>query len=80
MLHHADLDKQTLRSLIASGEILLGGNKLLKIYGALSCESGKRMKKTNRVFFCSELEAIDQGFRPCGHCLRMKYKEWKICK
>ena len=35
------------------------------------------MKKENRVFFTSEKEAIAQGYRPCGHCLRSKYVDWK---
>jgi len=35
------------------------------------------MKKTNRVFFNSEMEAKAQGFRPCGHCMKVNYKAWK---
>jgi methylphosphotriester-DNA--protein-cysteine methyltransferase len=35
------------------------------------------MKKENRIFFISEEEAIRQGFRPCGHCMRQEYKKWK---
>ncbi|WP_281166870.1 Ada metal-binding domain-containing protein [Segetibacter koreensis] len=49
----------------------------LKIYGKLNCISGKRMLKQNRVFFCTEAEAIKNGFRPCGHCMRSDYKKWK---
>jgi hypothetical protein len=67
-----------IRSLIRSGQIRLGGNKVLKIYGTLSCSSGKRMKTANRVFFQSEAAAILAGYRPCGHCLKEKYKQWKF--
>ena len=56
----------------------MAGNLSLKIYGTLSCKSGKRMKKENRVFFKNEAEAIELGFRPCGHCLRAEYVRWKI--
>jgi methylphosphotriester-DNA--protein-cysteine methyltransferase len=35
------------------------------------------MKTENRVFFSSEEEAINSGYRPCGHCLPEKYKLWK---
>ncbi|MFM7855228.1 MAG: Ada metal-binding domain-containing protein [Flammeovirgaceae bacterium] len=56
--------------------IALAGNRKLKIYGLLTCPSGKRMKKENRVFFESEKEAVSLGYRPCGHCLRVKYKRY----
>ncbi|MBN7813567.1 metal-binding protein [Algoriphagus sp. H41] len=52
------------------------GNSKLRIYGKLSCTSGKRMKRENRVFFRSEKEAIENGFRPCEHCMKEKYKQW----
>ncbi len=83
MFHHIALGetiferKQKLKSLIENGEIALGGNRQLKIYGTLSCRSGKRMKIENRVFFGSEKEARQNGYRPCGHCLSEKYKRWK---
>ena len=70
MFHHIELAKRKLKSLIKNSEIVLGGNKQLKIYGTLSCKSGKRMKIENRVFFISEKEAINQGYRPCGHCMK----------
>ncbi|MCE7060394.1 Ada metal-binding domain-containing protein [Dyadobacter sp. CY343] len=63
--------------LIADGAIAFGGNKKLKIYGLLNCKSGKRMKQRNRVFFQSEQDAIRNGYRPCGHCMRDKYLDWK---
>ena len=63
--------------MIRKGEIMLGGNKRLKIYGTLGCASGKRMKRKNRVFFKSDDEARKMGFRPCGHCMKPAYKQWK---
>jgi methylphosphotriester-DNA--protein-cysteine methyltransferase len=32
------------------------------------------MKKENRVFFRSEREAKQCGFRPCGHCMKLKHQ------
>ena len=63
--------------LINEGEVRFAGNKKLKIYGTLACSSGKRMKVDNRVFFKSEEEAIRTGYRPCGHCMRQDYGQWK---
>src|SRR5687767_12607653 len=82
MIHHVDLggtpfSKRRLKSLIKQHEIILAGNKQLKIYGTLQCKSGKRMKIENRVFIASEKEAINLGYRPCGHCLKRKYQKWK---
>lgn len=62
--------------MIRAGAIALAGHRSLMIYGALSCGSGKRMKRLNRVFFKNETEALGQGFRPCGHCMRPKYSLW----
>jgi hypothetical protein len=69
--------KKHLHDLIRQKKIILGGNLKLKIYGSLKCSSGKRMLRENRVFFRSEEEAIANGFRPCGHCMRVQYKSWK---
>jgi methylphosphotriester-DNA--protein-cysteine methyltransferase len=77
MHFHSELQNTQLISLIRKGEITLAGNNQLKIYGTLSCNSGKRMKKENRIFFDSELEAISHGFRPCGHCLKIEYQAWR---
>ncbi|WP_103866219.1 MULTISPECIES: Ada metal-binding domain-containing protein [Aquimarina] len=74
--HNVILDRD-LRIKIKRKEILLGGNKNLKIYGKLGCKSGKRMKRKNRVFFSSEKEALQNNFRPCGHCMNKEYKKWK---
>jgi methylphosphotriester-DNA--protein-cysteine methyltransferase len=80
MIHHIDLGadvasrSKRVRALIHAGSIQFGGNKKLKIYGLLSCSSGKRMKPENRVFFENEQEAIAAGYRPCAHCMREKYR------
>jgi len=58
-------------------EIRLAGNIKLKIYGKLTCSPGKRIKLQNRMFFKDEAEVIAAGYRPCGHCMRDKYKKWK---
>ena len=78
MLRHADLTPTELRAKLKRGEITFGGNARLKIYGTLKCKSGQRMAKANRVFFTSEQEATALGYRPCGHCLREKYLQWKL--
>ncbi|WP_188765451.1 Ada metal-binding domain-containing protein [Emticicia aquatilis] len=82
-LKHIDLGKSNFersRNLflkIESGEISLGGNRKLKIFGRLDCRAGKRMKVENRVFFQSEAEAINLGYRPCAICMRSEYLIWK---
>jgi len=74
----------------ADGQIYLsetpgtfGGNGKLKIYGRLDCPSAlstiKRFHgsyEKNRVFFADEKTALQAGYRPCGNCLREKYKEF----
>ena len=83
MIYHNDIGisafgiKRKIKELVDQNLITLGGNRKLKIYGTLSCTSGKRMKMVNRVFFASEPEAIENGFRPCGHCMKQKYNKWK---
>lgn len=77
MIAHQEVKPTQLHQLIRSGEIRWGGNKNLKIYGLLSCKSGKRMLMKNRVFFESEEDARNLGYRPCGHCMRVAYQEWK---
>lgn len=76
MIEHTGISPAWLQSLIRSGKITLAGNQSLKIYGLLSCSSGKRMKKENRVFFKTEREAQQLGYRPCGTCMKNKYKDW----
>ena len=70
--------RRKLKALIKENEITLGGNIRLKIYGLLTCGTGKRMKIKNRVFFISEEEAVREGYRPCGHCMKEGYRRWKI--
>jgi len=76
MFYHSELDKQELRRLIKNQTITPAGNSWLKVYGLLSCKSGKRMKRQNRVFFVSVKEALQNGYRPCAHCLRKEYQVW----
>lgn len=77
MIKHNELTSTEIRSKIRKHEILFGGNRKLKIYGLLSCKSGKKMKKENRVFFATEEEAVKNNYRPCGHCMKIAYKNWK---
>jgi methylphosphotriester-DNA--protein-cysteine methyltransferase len=83
MIHHPDLGNiaftrsRKLKLLIDQKQVQFGGNVKLKIYGTLSCGSGKRMKPQNRVFFASADEAVSMGYRPCGHCMKKAYKKWK---
>lgn len=77
MIQHSEISDCELRSIIRKRIIYFAGNKKMKIYGLLGCISGKRMKKENRLFFLSEKEAQQNGYRPCGHCIRDKYKKWK---
>ncbi|MTI32093.1 Ada metal-binding domain-containing protein [Xanthovirga aplysinae] len=77
MIRHQEIDQPKLKHLIKSKLIQWGGNSKLKIYGTLYCKSGKRMKEEHRVFFFTAQEAINNGYRPCGNCLKMEYKKWK---
>jgi methylphosphotriester-DNA--protein-cysteine methyltransferase len=80
MLQHNDISDIELIKKIKSQKIIFGGNNILKIYGTLHCKSGRRLKRENRVFFSSIIEAIDHGFRPCGHCMKQDYKKWIYSK
>ena len=60
-----------------------GGNSKLKIYGRLDCPSAlstiRRFPGSYercRVFFADEKTALVAGYRPCGNCLRQKYREY----
>jgi methylphosphotriester-DNA--protein-cysteine methyltransferase len=83
MILHTDIGKtafgrsRQLKKLLDNGIIKLAGNRKLKIYGTLNCSSGKRIKTENRLFFESETEAIRTGYRPCGHCMKEAYQQWK---
>ena len=76
MIKHSELSSASVKKQIKNKEINLAGNSRLKIYGTLHCKSGKRMKKENRVFFKSEKDALEAGFRPCGNCLKEEYQKW----
>lgn len=77
MIHHSEVSDVELRIKLKDKTIRFGENRKDKIYGTLSCASGKRLNKENRVFFISEQEAQQENYRPCGHCMRKKYKTWK---
>jgi methylphosphotriester-DNA--protein-cysteine methyltransferase len=70
MIAHSTLSEAVLRSMIRSGKLMLAGNNKLKIYGNLRCRSGMRMKIITRVFFRDEIEARENGYRPCKKCMR----------
>ncbi len=70
MTFHITIASGDLLRKIRLREICFGGNARDKIYGRLSCSSGKRLKKANKVFFATETEARLNGFRPCANCLR----------
>jgi methylphosphotriester-DNA--protein-cysteine methyltransferase len=58
-----------------------GGVRRSKIYGRLDCPSALRAIAKGgyvqqRVFFADEEVAIAAGYRPCGSCLRSKYRLW----
>jgi len=78
MKMHDELSPGEVRTQIKNKAICFAGNKKLKIFGRLNCKSGKRMLRKDRVFFKTAYEAKKSGFRPCGHCLKEKYKLW-IC-
>ena len=77
MMEHNTLSRDEIRSMIQHKKIRFAGNVPAKIYGALACKSGKRMKKENRIFFIDKAEAIAAGFRPCANCMPLEYAEWK---
>lgn len=62
-----------------------GGNRSTKVYGRMDCPAALRALSLdsrdvyikNRVFFPDEATALAAGFRPCGTCLRERYKQWK---
>ncbi|MFN8336236.1 MAG: Ada metal-binding domain-containing protein [Cyclobacteriaceae bacterium] len=77
MIRHINFIDREIRKLIRNKNITHAGNVKLKIVGTLQCTSGKRMKKVNRVFFSSFQEAVSNTYRPCGHCMRAAYQQWK---
>jgi methylphosphotriester-DNA--protein-cysteine methyltransferase len=77
MIEHCDKTDVSIRRLIKQQKICFGGNKQQKIFGTLHCKSGKRLKRNSRVFFASEQAAVQNGYRPCGHCMKAAYQLWK---
>lgn len=82
ILHTDKIERNEIIKLIKSGQVTMGGHRKLKIYGHLNCPNAKRWIKKGhyvkqRVFFTSESEAIENGYRPCGCCMKEEYKEWK---
>ncbi len=59
---------------------IYGGYKVDKIFGTLTCKSGMRMKKENRVFFHTLEDAVKQGYRPCKNCKPIGEKEFQTIK
>ena len=60
---------------------ILGGNRDNRTYGEMDCKSAlswisKGHYVKQRVFFHSEEDAIACGFRPCGTCMKDKFKIW----
>ena len=59
-----------------------GGHRKLKIYGRLDCPSANRYVQQgeyvkHRVFFKDEATATAAGYRPCGICMKERYRQWK---
>jgi methylphosphotriester-DNA--protein-cysteine methyltransferase len=77
MIRHDLSTDKLIRKKIREREILYAGNERLKIFGLFSCNSGKKIKRTNRVFFKSEEDAWKNGYRPCSHCMRSSYIVWR---
>ena len=61
---------------------LLGGQRRTKVYGTLDCPVAlsllrRGFEPKHRVFFADEATAIAAGYRPCGACMRARYREWR---
>ena len=59
----------------------LGGNSKARIYGRLDCSAANgalsKGYAMHRVFFANEHGAVQAGYRPCGRCMVLQYKDWK---
>jgi methylphosphotriester-DNA--protein-cysteine methyltransferase len=60
----------------------LGGHSRTRVYGRLDCPSAlsflrRGFEPRSRVFFADEATAIAAGYRPCGTCMRERYRAWK---
>ena len=81
MIRHEAIDDDDLRRLIITGHIRYGGNMRLRVYGRLDCSSGKRMKRSSRVFFGDAAEARRHGrraFAPVAIAFAMTMHAGKI--
>ena len=76
MNRHNRIDDSEVLKVIKSDLMRYEGNRKQKIYGTLTCKSGKRMKRQNRVFFENRKDAINNGYHPCGNCMKETYREW----
>ncbi|MDP3773658.1 MAG: Ada metal-binding domain-containing protein [Gemmatimonadales bacterium] len=60
----------------------LAGNRRSRIYGRLDCPSAIRVLQKGyakwRVFFADEAAAVAVWYRPCGRCLPIEYRAWKL--
>jgi methylphosphotriester-DNA--protein-cysteine methyltransferase len=61
----------------------LGGHARTKVYGRLDCPVAlsllrRGFEPKHRVFFADEETAVAAGFRPCGACMRARYREWRV--
>jgi methylphosphotriester-DNA--protein-cysteine methyltransferase len=61
----------------------LGGHAGTKVYGRLDCPVAlsflrRGFEPKHRVFFADEETAIAAGFRPCGACMRDRYRLWRV--
>ncbi len=72
------------RTVLSDTPGTLGGNSRGKIYGRLDCPAALSSMgrfpghyEQTRVFFADEKTALAAGYRPCGCCLREKYREYR---
>jgi methylphosphotriester-DNA--protein-cysteine methyltransferase len=61
---------------------VLGGHARTKVYGTMDCPVALSLLRRgfapkHRVFFADEDTAIAAGYRPCGACMRVRYREWR---
>ena len=62
---------------------LLGGHSRTKVYGRMDCPVAlsllrRGFQPRHRVFFADEATAIAAGYRPCGACMRERYRAWRL--
>lgn len=67
LLAYEGVDLPHLQDLRHAG-LRFTGSRTTKIFCLPTCYSGKHMQSRNRVFFHSEAEAREQGYRPCKLC------------